>query len=98
MRTNTGILSAEFLGDAGPGGAAKDGNITFYKDFEVQGTSTVNNLTVSGTLLVGTTNVLSTLNLKANASDVYTKAQIAGSFQPKIDSFTAPLQFTENIY
>ena len=40
---------------------------------------------------------MSTLNLKANASDVYTRAQMESDFHTKIDSFDAPLKFTENI-
>jgi hypothetical protein len=61
------------------------------------GTATAVDLTVSGTLRAGTTNVLSTLNLKANTSDVYTRAQIETAMQPKIASFTAPLMYTENL-
>jgi hypothetical protein len=61
VRTNTGLTSAAFFGDAGPGGWTKDGNITFYKNFEVQGATTAANLTVSGALVVGTTNVATAL-------------------------------------
>jgi hypothetical protein len=61
------------------------------------GTATAVNLTVSGTLLAGTTNVLTTLNSKANTSDVYTRTQIENALQPKIASFVAPLKYTENI-
>jgi hypothetical protein len=61
------------------------------------GTATAVNLTVSGTLLAGTTNVLTTLNSKANTSDVYTRTQIENALQQKIDSFVAPLKYTENL-
>jgi hypothetical protein len=40
--------------------------------------------------------VVSALNLKANASDFYTKAQIETTLQPKISSFAAPLKYTSN--
>jgi hypothetical protein len=61
------------------------------------GTATAAALTVSGALLVGTTNVASALNLKANASDTYTKTQVANSFQSRINSFGSPLRFDLNI-
>jgi hypothetical protein len=61
------------------------------------GTATAAALTVNGALLAGTTNVMSALNLKANTSDVYTRAQMESDFQTKIDSFDAPLKFTENV-
>jgi hypothetical protein len=61
------------------------------------GTATASNLTVSTNLLIGATNVMTSLNSKANASDVYTRAQIISAFQPLIDSFTAPLKYTESI-
>jgi hypothetical protein len=69
------------------------------------GTATAANLTVSGALLVGTTNVLNALgekatttalDLKANASDVFTKAQLEDKVQLKISAFNAPLKYTAN--
>jgi hypothetical protein len=74
VRTNTGLISADFFGDAGPGGATKDGNITFYKNFEVQGASTATNLTVSGALVVGTTNVATALGQMATPAALDLKA------------------------
>ena len=47
-------------------------------------------------MLVGTTNVVSALNLKANTSDVYTRAQIETTLQPKNSAFNAPLKYTSN--
>ena len=76
VRTNTGAISAQFLGDAG--GATYDGKVIFYKNFDVRG-SQVNsgNLTVSGNLINGTTNVLTSLNGKATITDLNLKAPIA---------------------
>ena len=63
----------------------------------MQGATAAANLIVSGALVVGTTNVLSALNLKANASDVYTRAQTEAGLQPKIYVFDAPLNYTQNL-
>jgi hypothetical protein len=47
-------------------------------------------------LLVGTTNVASALNLKADTSSVYTRSQAAAAFQSTL-SFLSPLKNTVNI-
>jgi hypothetical protein len=60
------------------------------------GTATAAALTVSGALLVGTTNVVSALNLKADTSDTYTRTQIETTLQAKISSFVSPLKYTSN--
>ncbi len=39
VRTNSGAISTNFLGDAG--GAAYDGKVTFYKNCEVLGNQTI---------------------------------------------------------
>jgi hypothetical protein len=90
----TNVLTA--LGEKATHAAALD--LKAPKESPIfSGTATAADLTVSGTLRVGTTNVLSTLNLKANASDVYTRAQIETNMQPRIASFDAPLKYTENL-
>jgi hypothetical protein len=61
------------------------------------GTATAANLTVATNLLIGATNVLTTLNLKANTTDTYTRTQVANLFQPLITTFGSPLRCDVNI-
>ena len=61
------------------------------------GLVTASNLTVATNLLIGTTNVLSSLNSKANTSDTYTKTETANFFHPKINTFVSPLKSELNI-
>ena len=61
------------------------------------GTATASNLTVATNLLIGTTNVLTSLNSKANTSDTYTRTQTVSLFQPLISSFGSPLRSDLNI-
>ena len=63
------------------GGLLNEGNITFYRP-----------VTMQNSLVVNTTNILTTLNSKANASDVYTKTESDALYTPTIDSYTSPLR------
>jgi hypothetical protein len=58
VRTPSGTISANFLGNVG--GAATDGKVFLYKGLEVGG-----NQKVTGSLTVGTTNVVTELEAKA---------------------------------
>ena len=83
IRIGSGEISANFFGSVG--GSATDGKVIFYKNVEV-----------SGGLQLGSVNVLSTLQGKANASDVYTKSDAALIFQPMWTSITSPLRSSTN--
>ncbi len=54
VRTNSGAISANFMGNVG--GTATDGKVIFYKDFDVGG-----NQKLTGSLTVGSTNVMTEL-------------------------------------
>jgi hypothetical protein len=67
VRTNSGAISANFMGNVG--GTATDGKVIFYKDFDVGG-----NQKLTGSLTVGSTNIMTELGTKATAASVDLKA------------------------
>ena len=77
IRTNSGEISANFLGSIG--GSSTDGKVIFYKDVKFLSNIIVDSL--------GTT-LSDKLNLKANVTDTYTKSDTDTKLSLKADQTT----------